>query len=60
MYQRLTVCMEFGIAIKNLNQILKEKKPVKFNSSWIEANALSIYKFDLLHKHRRQMHQTQF
>jgi hypothetical protein len=37
--------MEFEIAIKNLNQILKEKKPIKFDSSWIEANAVSIYQY---------------
>jgi hypothetical protein len=37
--------MEFGIAIKNLNQLLKEKKPVKFDSSWIETNATQIHAY---------------
>ena len=34
--------MEFGIAIKNLNQLLKEKKPKEFDGSWIATNTISI------------------
>jgi hypothetical protein len=37
--------MELKIVIKNLNQILKEKKPVKFDSNWIETNALKDYEY---------------
>src|ERR1035437_6846136 len=37
--------MEFGIAIKNLNQLLKEKQPKEFDSSWIEINAINIYQY---------------
>ena len=37
--------MEFGIAIKNLNQLLKEKQPKEFDSSWIEENTIDIYQY---------------
>ena len=37
--------MEFRMVIKNLNQILKEKKPVKFDVSWIEVNAGGVYQY---------------
>jgi hypothetical protein len=37
--------MKFEIIIENLNQILKEKNPKKFDTSWIEINATSVYQY---------------
>jgi hypothetical protein len=37
--------MKFEIIIEDLNQILKEKKPEKFDTSWIEINATSVYQY---------------
>lgn len=37
--------MEFGVVIKSLNQTLKEKKPIKIDSFWIETNAITVYQY---------------
>lgn len=37
--------MNFGTSIQNLNEILKEKKPVKFDTLWIKTNAANIYQY---------------
>jgi hypothetical protein len=37
--------MEFEFAIKDLNRALKEKKPIKFDKSWIETNAANVYQY---------------
>lgn len=37
--------MEFDTAIKDLNKLLKEKRPMKFSSSWIKTNATNIYQY---------------
>ena len=40
--------MEFDIAIKCLNKLLKEKQPKEFSSSWIKINAKTLYQY--IHK----------
>ncbi len=37
--------MEFDIAIKSLNEILREKQPKEFNGLWIKTNATNAYKY---------------
>jgi hypothetical protein len=37
--------MDFESAVKIMNNLLKEKRPVTFNSSWVQKYAPSIYRF---------------
>jgi len=37
--------MDFESAVKTINRLLKEKRPVTFNSSWIRKHALNVYQY---------------
>lgn len=37
--------MDFDYAVKTINKLLTEKRPVTFNSTWIQINAPKIYQF---------------
>jgi hypothetical protein len=39
------IAMDYDFAIKFTNNLLKEKRPDKFNSSWIRKNAPAVYRF---------------
>ena len=37
--------MDFESAVKTINKLLREKRPVTFNSSWIRKHALKVYQY---------------
>ena len=37
--------MDFDSAVKTINRLLREKRPVTFNSSWIRKHALNVYQY---------------
>jgi len=37
--------MDFDCAVKTINQLLREKRPDSFNSSWIRKHAPNVYQF---------------
>ncbi len=37
--------MDFDCAVKTINRLLREKRPLTFNSSWIRKHALNVYQY---------------
>ena len=37
--------MNLGSIVKNLNDILKERKPIKFDKFWIKTNVENVYQY---------------